>query len=170
MKALLDIKVFYHIKEKEASLKNNKRHIDEIKEAVETTSRSLSPAIAAFTVASRLDASYIVLRRSELPKVHTNAHGSFIAGTTLVLKESDPESLISSAKEMLALASKLVEVKEEEAKKEAALKSQRDRIYRRLYPSLSDSAGYDQSLQCVKTAIDEIVKLEKEIDMKKNRL
>lgn len=151
-------------------MKNNKFDIDEIKEAVESTARSLSPAIAAHTVVSRLDASYFVFRKSNLPKVYEGVGKRIRTDIIDSTKDEDADHHLVLARHHLALAYKLTKIKEDEERSAAALKAHRDRIYKRLYPTSSSDVGYDQSLKCVQTAIDEIVKLETEIDMKKHRL
>lgn len=166
MKALLDIKLFYHIKEKSTSLKNGTDSLERIQDIIDQFAAAYSPDQAAESARRAIDTNFIIMDPKKLPPVNA-LPGSLISGLTVAREGTTANDALKRAREWMAVAEKLEHLEKEKANRERYLNKKRDEVHRRLYPTAPIGCCYNSSLTAVKTAIDEIVRIEEELDAAK---
>lgn len=150
-------------------MKNVTPVLNRLEYIIEKESLYKTPGVAAVNSVKEIDEKFIVIARNTLPMVVKTKDPSVwgvgqdifrVGGVTD--QNSDPEFHRKRAREHLAMATHLVQKKEEKAEK---LSAQRKKVWLELFPTslATDEFVYEAQATHVKLAIDKIVSLENSI-------
>lgn len=149
-------------------MKNDNRIIDEITHKIEERACYGNPGPVAVESGKFIDENFVLIRRSDLPKVEVSIHTgrAYTDAINETASGGDPEKMRNLAYQYLAMADFIDSKKDKEA--ELKLQHQRWNAYLAIYPNQNmytfDSFDYMRDTQIsIRRAIDEIVKLRNEL-------
>jgi hypothetical protein len=149
-------------------LKNSRNTVNEIESRVESLKKIYTPGQAAEIISRELDADYFIIDKSKLPETWTVFGGSGLGTQHLnVDRDYGSTKAFAVALEYLAIARKLERLEKQDADKEETLNKRRNAAYRRLFPGTNKTPEYSALLRSVQVTIDEVVRLEDELDKAK---
>lgn len=147
-------------------MKNDSKIIDEITQKIEERACYGNPGPVAVESGKFIDENFVLIRRSDLPKVAPSPHTG--RGITSILNEcasgGDPEKMRNLAHHYLAMADFVDSKKDKEA--EEKLNADRYRIFMQLVPHSPATLSnfmWNNCLPTTRNAITRILELESQL-------